>query len=171
MSHQIIGVADSSANRLASEALVRCDRIVFTEPSEADRGRRRWGRADVLVAGPTDALVDRREGVAVVSVDPAGFDALFEHVPDPVVLVLAPAGTRLPSSQRFHLVPRYTGCCYSISIADKVVRITELSRPPAAEPPAEPVVEEPRRRRPRRERRRRTEAEPIQLEASEGEEG
>jgi hypothetical protein len=150
MADRLVGVADNSANPLAIDSLVHAERIAFVSPTATDRTRSRWARAEVVLAGEADRLVCRRDGVAIVSVDPSEFDAVFELVPDPVVIVIAPAGTALPSSDRFVLVPRYAGCCYSIRIPERGgVVVTELSRPP---------------RRPRRERRRRSRS--VETEAA-----
>lgn len=177
MSVQFVGITSSSENEIASGALVQTSRVAFTEPTSADRSRARWARADVLLAGEGDSLVSRRNGVAIVAVDPSRFAEVFEHVPDPVVLVIAPAGTALPAGGRFVLIPRYAGCCYSVRVVDGSAIVTELTRPPAeAEPEPAPV---PARTRPRRERRRRRRApveQPVEASApepdpAEGEQG
>lgn len=161
MTDQLIGVTDSSDNQFASEALIRADRIVFIQPTEADRCRSRWARADVLLAAESDHLVSRRDGVAVVSIDPSTYGEAFDFIPDPVVLVIAPAETPMPND-RCVLVPRYAGCCYSIRVTDGSATVTELSRPPEPEPhPGRETERDRRRARRRRAREPETPSQPA----------
>lgn len=149
MSSRLVGVADNSANALARDSLVGSERIAFTNPTSQDRCRARWGRADVVLAGEADALVSRRDGVAIVSVDPSTYSDVFDTVPDPVVVVIAADGAEAPTGSRFVVVRRYPGCCYSIRVPERgEVVVTELSRRPRRS----------RTRRTRRDRRRRAPA-------------
>lgn len=165
MSEQLIGVTDSTENPIAAEALLRASRVVLTNPSESDRCRRRWARADVVLAAEEDRVISRRDGVAVVAIPPSEYEEAFDFIPDPVVLAIAPAGTAMPDPKRWVLVPRYAGCCYSIRVSDGIATVTELSRPSQIQ---EATAEaDPDSQRSRRRNRRRRNREPVASEQTE----
>lgn len=129
-----IGIFDGSSSRLANDALIESDRVVFTDPSDSDRKRARWSVARVVSAPVDQAVLDREDGVAVISAPVADLPSLVESAPDPVVIAIVPSDFSGSLGKRVILVRRYPGCVYSVVARFGHATVTELSRPPAPAP-------------------------------------
>lgn len=129
-----IGIFDGSRSRLANDALIESDRVVFTDPSDSDRKRARWSVARVVSAPVDQKVLDREDGVAVISAPVADLPSLVESAPDPVVIAIVPPDFSGSLGKRVILVRRYPGCVYSVVARFGHATVTELSRPPAPAP-------------------------------------